>query len=749
MNPLDEHKLSRFLNPLTKAWGSKFKRAREAKKEFQDVADQCRTFFKGSSDFWESNSKGGCYTKFMDQSMRPSVRMTMSKAFELVALFGPMLYHTNPQRSVQPRRGLDASPELMPPLPPGMPPEQMQQMQMQQMQQLEQQIASKRRIDTTRAELIETVLNYMPTEQPYGGLYEQSRLAISEALVVGRGCLWTELYSPPGSSDTLVGSFFESTDRLLIDPGAIKPDLSDAYWVSRQMKQVPRWKLEREWNLAPGSLKGMAESAEAMSEMSDGDKAQMRRDGDSNDLISYYKVWSKTGIGFRFQNQTDTGLQNDYLKKLDETVGDYAFLVIVPGVPYPLNMPPDRLEAASTEEVQAAFAWPIEHWRDNAWPVQVLDFYNDHKSPWPIAPLRPAIGPIVFINLMMSLLAERGVEGTKTIIGVKKQSFDAVVSAMEKGGTRVFVPIDGVQKSLREAMEVWQAQPVNFDVWRIIDAVATEVERITGLTDFLQGMQQTQDRSAATSNAKQENMQLRPDDMSKRVEAWQSQCAIAERLGLHSHVKGKDLRLLLGDFGAWVWDTYVVSLPVDAVIRETDVTIEAGSVRKPNKARESENMQNMSQVMLPMFQQIFQATGDPRQLNAWIKRMAKSIDMEGDDLVIQPPPPPPEQQGPDPAQQQAQVEMQAVQMQAQADMQAAQMKMQQDRESHQMQMQQLSAKAQSDQMGLYVDKVKTQTKMEEQQLSAELGRQEMLLKLQQLEAEARKPQSVKAETSSA
>ena len=72
MGPLDDHKLSRFLNPLAKAWTSKFKRAREAKKEFQEVADQCRIFFKGSATFWESQSKGGCYTKFMDQSMRPN-----------------------------------------------------------------------------------------------------------------------------------------------------------------------------------------------------------------------------------------------------------------------------------------------------------------------------------------------------------------------------------------------------------------------------------------------------------------------------------------------------------------------------------------------------------------------------------------------------------------------------------------------------------------------------------------------------
>lgn len=737
MDEYNDHRLNVYLNPLSKAWVQKFKRAREAKKDFQDIADQCRTFFKGGSDFWKSSSQGGCYGKYMDEGHRPTIRMTMSKAFELVALFGPMLYHRNPQRFCQPRKSLPVIPGVFP-LQQGVPPEQAQQMRMQMAQQAEQQIAEKLEIDKLRAEVTETVLNYMPTEQPGGGLYGHSRLAISEALITGRGCLWTELYSPPGSDQTLTGSFFDSVDNLLIDSGATKPDLSDAFWISKKECRVPSWKVEREYQLRPGSLKGTGESAESMSEMTEHEKSQMRRDGDSNDVVTYYKVWSKTGVGFRFQGRNPEGLQNEYLKKIDEVVGDHAFLVIVPGIPYPLNMPPERLQTASTEEIKQAFSWPVEHYKDSGWPVQLLDLYKDHKSVWPIAPLRPAIGPIVFVNLMMSIMAERGVDGTKDIIGVAKHSFDEVAAALDKSGTRVLIPIDGVNKSLRDMLEVWKSSPVNFDVWRIIDSVMHEIERITGLTDFLQGMQQTQDRSAAASTGKQQQMQLRPDDMSMQVESWQTRAAAAERHALHRYVRGKDLKHLLGDYGAWLWDTQIVPLPLEVILRETDVTIEAGSVRKPNKAREAENMQNMSQVVLPMFQQYHQATGDPRQLNAWIKRMAKSIDLEGADLEMPPPPPPPpQQQGPDP-------EQQAAQAQAQAQMQQAQMQMQADREKHGMGMQQMQAEAQQAQMNLYIDQMKAKASMEEERLSAEVARQEMLMRLQTMKAEAEAPKPATA-----
>lgn len=730
MNQLNDHSLNSYLSPLTKAWESKRARARKSKEKFDEVAKHCRIFFKGTSDFWDDDNKGGCYSKYMDRGMRPKIRMSMSKAFELVALFGPMLYYRNPQRHVAGRKGIDVIPDVFP-APPGVPPEQAQQMQAQQAQQVQVQQKQKERIDDIRAQVLERVLNYMPVEQPGGGLYAHGRRAIQEALITGRGVLWPELYQPAGSDTKLVGSFYDTVDNLLIDPGSCQPDLSDAQWVSKRIV-APAWKIEREYGLPPGTLKGHKESTEAMSETSDDNKQQDRRDGRTKDLVVYYKTWSKTGIGYRFHSLSNPeGLQNEYLKQIDETVGDYAFLVTVPGVPYPLNMPPTRLEVATEEDVKAAFAWPVEHWRDGGWPMKVIDFYEDEAGPWPVAPLRPAMGAIVFVNLMLSNLAERGVEGTKDIIGVVKSQYDNVTEALGANGTRVVVKLDGVNQSLREVLDVWQSNPVNYDVWRIIDAVMHEIERMTGLTDFLQGMQQTQDRSAASSQAKQQAMQLRPDDMAGQVEKWQQRVAAAERLTLHRHVEGRDLQLLLGQYGAWIWDTLVKTQPVESVLRETDVTIEPGSIRKPNKSQEADNVQNMSQVLLPMFQQVYANTGNPGPLNGWLKRMAESIDLEGEDIFVPPPPPPPppEQQPPDPA-------MQVEQMRAQTASTELQMKMQAAQQKHQMDLQKMAAQSQAAQMNLQVDQLSAQARMEEEQLSAEINRQEMLMRLRQMQIES-------------
>ena len=45
-------------------------------------------------------------------------------------------------------------------------------------------------------------------------------MAIDEALITGRGCLWTELFQPPGVSFRTVRSSWDSVDALLVDPDA-------------------------------------------------------------------------------------------------------------------------------------------------------------------------------------------------------------------------------------------------------------------------------------------------------------------------------------------------------------------------------------------------------------------------------------------------------------------------------------------------------------------------------------------------
>ena len=128
--------LDGVLRPIVTGWLGKIEQAIKHKKPFTDIAEQCTAFFSASTGFmWESKY----LKKFLNTSTSPRFRMTMSKAFELVALFGPTLYWKNPTRTVTPRRQVPLpehifGPENMAEL------QQMEQQLQGQMQQMQQQM---------------------------------------------------------------------------------------------------------------------------------------------------------------------------------------------------------------------------------------------------------------------------------------------------------------------------------------------------------------------------------------------------------------------------------------------------------------------------------------------------------------------------------------------------------------------------------------------------------------------------------
>ncbi len=737
-HPYNSHPLNEELRPLVDSWMEKIRYADEARKPFMETARQCRIFHKTSESFW--NKDKGVYKEFMDASVQPKFQFTFCKVFEMVAIFGPLLYYRNPNRQAEPREPLGVIPELFP-TQPGMPPEQAQQMQAQQMQQVEQQQKSKHRVDKLTASVLTKVLNYLPREQPGGGLYAHARRAVTEAIVTGRGLLWTELYQMPGDERKIAGSFFDTVDNFYIDPDCRTPDLSDAYWIAREVTE-PAWVIERRYGLPEGALKGHSSSTHAKTSGSVQHKEQNKRESKTHDLVTYYRIWSKAGIGHRHQSQSVKGFDNDTIKAMDQTVGDYAHIVIAPGVPYPLNMPGAKLETMVEDtEVQNAWKWPVEHWRDKAWPVTVLDFYEDEQSPWPIAPMKPALGEIVFINIMMSSLANRIYDTSKDIIGVLKSQADKVREAFAEDSPQVLIELDQVNKNINEVIQVWQNRDVQFDVWRIIDSVMEQIERRTGLTDLVYGISQTQDRSAQASQSKNQQAQIRPDDMAGQVEKWQQQVAAAERLTLHTYVTGEDLQPLLGDYGASLWDQLVKSRPVEWILREVDVTVEAGTTRKPNKAREVANLEQMVPVLMPVLQGYAQATTDTKPVNELIDRMFKSLEMDGSGLhlgPLQPPQPPPEMMA-----QQQQAEGQQQQMEVnrmQAEQASEQMQLQAATAEHQMKMQLMGAKQQQDAQELQNDQAKSQMEMQLAVLKMQL--EEEQIRMQQSAQQAMTQQSL-------
>ena len=642
-----------FLRPIVTGWLGAINESKSARKGFDAVAHQCQMFYSGSLDFmWGSEFAG----KYLGGTLNPRFKVTLQKAFELVAIFGPVLYWKNPQRTFKPRPDLQISPDMF-----GDQQDPQVQQAFQQASMMQQQRSSESNI---RNQLMSLVLNYTPDEQPGGGLAAHAEAAITEGLVKGRGVLWPGPYRFPGSDRTLTGCFWDSQDNLFIDPDA--RNLDDAWWIARRRSQ-PTWKVERKFRLPQGSLKnkGSRESRTNYGISSGDDFSSLHRaQGKSNDVIVYWEIYSKMGIGSRLP-----GVNTTMRDAFDRVVGDYAYIAVAADVPYPLNAPSRAVRNARDEEVEKMFRWQVPYWKDDKWPCAVLDFYGNPNSAYPIPPMAPGLGELTYMNVFMSHLANRVWSNSRDFVVMLEQVSEYASEALAGGEDMVQIKIPpGIVKNINEAIAFIEQPQVNNEVWHMLDRMAKNFELRTGLSELLYGLNPggVQSRTATDIEAKREATTVRPDYMAGKVESWMTECADMEKYAARWFIEGKDIQELVGPVGSFLWDRHIVTTDPEVVVREMRAMVEAGSARKPNKSRDAQNMQAVLPVLFPEFSKHADVTTDTNPLNSLINQWGKSIDQPTDGLMMSPrgpSPPPPE------VQQQQQQAMQLEQAKIQAELQ--------------------------------------------------------------------------------
>ncbi len=626
------------LTPLVRGWGEKVNLAIEHKRtRFGDVAQQCMAFYAGLTGFmYEKDFQ----KKFVGGNFSPKFKITLNKAFEIVALYLPVIYNRNPIREVRPPDPFRFGPELFG--------------QGEEAEMVYQQAAAEQqqRQAMLRAgcDVLERYLRYTPEEQPNGGLLQASENAVIEALVKGRGVLWQEPFTMPGSTTTLTGSFYDTVDRLLIDPDSESPNFGEAHWIAKICIE-PHWKAERARGLPYGSLrnKGNLESAEAQGARRGNPRgAAERGKGTTFDLVRYYKIWSIGGIGARL-----TGTKLQMQEAFEEVVGDYAYIEVAPGVPYPLNLHPSQLAEATDEEVREAFSWPIPYWKDQRWPCSLLDFYRQPNCSWPISPLRPGLGELVALNIIMSHLTHHVYQNSRTLVAVLKSAQKDVEAALKSGEDMSVFGIPEILKDIDHLIKFVQGPPVNYDVWRIVEHLFNLFDKRVGLSDLLYGMNPgAASRTAPDAETKREALSVRPDYLASKVEAWQTDTARNEKLCAYfSGVSGESLRPLLGDVGAWVFDQAFANAEEEVVLREMSCSIRQGSARKPNRQRDAENLKEVYQPFSIQLGQYAQVTGDTGPLNELNRKLGEAMEIDMTGLEMGPlVPPEQEESPPDPAQ---------------------------------------------------------------------------------------------------
>ena len=652
-----------LLRPLVQTWTVRLESAAQSRSRWQGLVDEIMLFYgRSAAAMWDTSIA----KKFWTGNITPRFRVSVNLAYEYVAVMLPNLLWENPHRNVQPKASIEVPQEMFGE-------DEESQMMLMQIQREQQQNIG---IANLSAHMQQDWLNYTAREQPQGLLWH-STMATLDALLKGRGCLWTRPHQFPGSQRLVTGCFREAPENLFIDPDS--KTLADAKWIA--LKHVePHAQVESRFKLPKGYLRKRAtlESSWAYAQNLLGSQPSYvhRVDGQSNDLVVWYEVFSKCGVGVE---RTDTF--EPVKQQLNEVVGDYAYLAICPACPWPLNAPTDKIMGgASSDDVGRMFEWPVPlFWKDDRWPVECLDFYpnNDEKDPgaaWPIPPLGPALGEIKLLNYLIPFLTNRVWMSSRDFWAVLGPHLKHYQKYLESGDDQTIIPTPAMTDDVRKVVTILQQPETRRDMWELIGLVEELFRKRVGLPVGMYGQNEggSQNRSAEETVSKNRAYQVRPDFMQKMVVNWQSNAAASEAMVARRFIRAPHVEPRMGQTMAGIWDRVVASDDDETIARQFDYTIEAASIRRPNRESDIANLQQVAGIWLPVAQQAAGGTGDYSAVNEMMRKWGEFHDQDMTGMFI-----------PDQSEQIQQAQQQQQQM-AEQEMQMEQAKMQADLQGKQM-----------------------------------------------------------------
>lgn len=610
------------LRAIAKGWMDAIKIGLKYREEFDRDAAECMKYLKGTANTFGRVKKGAAPADGeLDDIPPPSHRLTVNKAYEFKSIYGPVLYHRNPQFRVTGR------------IPPQMPPDlfgNMNDPQTQMMwQMVGQQAAARQRVTATRAEMLQYYLNYLPNEV---GLKEQSRLAIDHALITGLAYLWPEIVRPPGSNIKLLGATWVDSQDVVCDPDM--HSIKDAYWWARR-RVAPYWEAERIFELDEGTLKPYTqyESGKQQATGQQYRRRQKKETGRSNDLIEWWEVYSRMGFGGRLSGKK----LPDELHKMTEEFGDYCFIAVATGVPFPLNLSNKHLNegaapgASVEEQDQQLFArvqWPVPFYLDDRPPFAYLAFHEIPGELYPISPLKPGLPELRFLSWCMSYMASKIRVTCRDFIAIIKSASDELKTKVLHGPDLTLLEIERTQQAIGNVVQFLQHPQFNDDIYKVYAAVSMNFEKRVGLTELHYAVTDKQIRTATEAQVKENAMNVRPDDMLNKVEDCMTDVGRMWAMMARWYIDPDDVAPVGGPIFSHFWPQMVMSADMTEVTREIDLRVEAGSTKKPNFQRDQEQMQQMGQVAMPVLQAAWQMTGDPTGINNFLADWAKSVQVD-------------------------------------------------------------------------------------------------------------------------
>jgi hypothetical protein len=629
-----------WLRSLTDLWERQLKTAEKCKRrQFGEQADRIWGFLgKSYQQLHMSGSEDDEPRAFHDAA-GPRHKVRRNLAQEYVALMMPYIFAQVPHRLASPRRP-DLPPELMPLFNPmaimkaGLP------------------LPMAERLG---AYMLTWYLNWTPSQYK---LATEIRRGLPESLVKGRQVVWHALYEDGNS--IMPVTQHDTVQSLVIDPDT--ESLREAAWIARK-RRASAWRLEEIYGVDAKLMRAKFASHMAQAVWGHQEREAGRPtdpDETTGDIVEYYEVYSRIGLGMQLPSASEELLsQRDALADVQ-----HAFLVIVPGMDYPLNLAPDKLAVESVgEEIKARLEWPIPLYENyDPWPCTVLDYFPNSENPWSTSPLKGALPLLVFLDHAWSFLLGRVRATSRDIILVASALEQEVWDAIESGVDQETVAVSlETLEDITKLIHVIQFPELRAEFFNVIELAESRFERASGMSPLMHGESNFQYRSAREAEIREGHVTSRPEDMADCVEAFMSDIAAKEAILTRMyvpppfHLFGEpmpeggvpDMSTPLSFF----WGTIITQADPVLAAGEYDYTVEAGTARRKNRSQQFAEVQSIAQILLGPLLQVYQTTGDPAQVNNLIHMIGEPMGLSTNGLMLpqlqmQPMLPGPEQEEP-------------------------------------------------------------------------------------------------------
>ena len=421
---------SSWMTETKSIWLKAIQAGLDAKKsQYLHEANQCEEYYgKDQKEIYTSEFTEGIglfAQKGMDSAgidgnapRAPRFRVRDNAAAKAVQIFVPMFLQGEMVATVAPNKPFVPPPQLfgvqgdpnqpLPVPPPNAPPEIMQQYVQQEMARQQYAMASQQSeleyLDRQyRASIIQEYLNYSIKET---GLESEARPALRDAIVRGLGAMIIESVPQANGTGNLICANYLDDDHIVIDPDAKR--MKDAKWYAI-LCEHNIWEVAAQYQAY-----GIRESdLRATSISAVGDITTRHHPATADyrkNLFRYWKIYSRCGIGARLKLESE---RDPMLNQIDQTLGDFCYIVVGEGCDYPLNLTPAIedavLQSQQIAPLQVVTSWPVPWYfdKDEPCPFAPCSFHERKGSPWPKSHLSFALGYLNFMAWILSFVADK------------------------------------------------------------------------------------------------------------------------------------------------------------------------------------------------------------------------------------------------------------------------------------------------------------------------------------------------------